>query len=129
MDGKSGSQFRVESNLTALFDADPQKSFFNYPNPLQPGNNNVNGEGTYFAYNLPNATGGELRIFTLLGELVWAASFSAADPAGRAGAHTRDIFWSGHNGAGKRVLNGVYVAMLQTEDGKKLTTKVAVLRR
>jgi hypothetical protein len=129
MDGKRGNQFRLESNLTALFDADPEKSFFNYPNPLQPGNDKVNGEGTHFAYNLPTATGGELKIFTLLGELVWELSFSATDPAGRTGPHTMDIFWNGHNGVGKRVLNGVYVAMLRTKDGKTLTTKVAVLRR
>ena len=128
-EGKSGSAFRLDSDLTVLFAADPEKSFFNYPNPFQPGNNIANGQGTHFAYNLREASSGTLKIFTLLGELVWESSFSEIDPAGRIGAHTTDIFWSGHNGAGKQVLNGVYVAILKTKDGKMLTTKVAVLKK
>jgi len=128
-DGRTLTKFRLESNLTAFFDADPGKSFFNYPNPFQPGNDKLNKQGTHFAYNLLEATSGELKIFTLLGELVWETSFSEAEAAGRAGPHTTDIFWDGRNGAGKRVLNGVYIAMLRLKGGKTLTTKVAVLKK
>jgi len=128
-EGNSGSAFRLDSDLTVLFAADPEKSFFNYPNPFQPGNNIANGQGTHFAYNLREASSGVLKIVTLLGELVWETSFTEIDPAGRIGPHTTDIFWDGHNGAGQRVLNGVYVAILKTKDGKMLTTKVAVLKK
>ena len=121
-DGKRGNQFRLESNLAAIHGADLQSSFFNYPNPFQPGNDPSNGQGTRF--NLPAGANGELKIFTLLGELVWEIQFEARNPLASQG-----IFWNGHNGAGKRVLNGVYVAMLKTNDGKMLTTKVAVLKK
>jgi len=121
LDGKQGKQFRLESNLTALHGAEAENSFFNYPNPFPPGDNLSNGEGTRFS--VPLGASGELKIVTMLGELVWETNIDSRQPAGPA------IFWSGHNGAGKRVLNGVYVAILKTKDGKMLTTKVAVLKK
>jgi hypothetical protein len=127
-DGKSGSAFRLDSDLAVLFDSDPQKSFYNYPNPLKPGNNQAQGEGTHFTYNLPEASAGELKIFTLLGELVWETSFSAADAAGSAGGHSRDLFWNGYNGANRKVLNGVYLALLKTAKYGTFMTKVAVVK-
>ena len=120
IDGKSGPQFRLESNLTAIHGAEASSSFFNYPNPFQPGNNQSNNEGTRFS--LPAGASGELKIFTLLGELVWETQIDLRNLSG-------PIFWNGHNGMDKRVLNGVYVAMLKTKDGKTLTTKVAVLKK
>jgi hypothetical protein len=127
-DGKSGAEFSLDSDLAVLFDSEPQKSFYNYPNPLKPGNNSAQGEGTHFTYNLPEASDGVLKIFTLLGELVWETSFSANDPAGRAGGHSRDLFWSGYNGANKKVLNGVYLALLKTPKFGTFMTKVAVVK-
>ena len=127
-DGKSGSGFGLDSDLVVLFDSEPQRSFYNYPNPLKPGNNQAQGEGTNFTYNLPEASAGELKIFTLLGELVWEASFSAADPAGSAGGHNRDLFWNGYNGANRKVLNGVYIALLKTPKYGTFMTKVAVVK-
>jgi hypothetical protein len=121
-DGKRGNKFRLETNLTALLGADPQSAFFNYPNPLQPGNDQSDGQGTLF--NVPAGASGELKIFTLLGELVWEADLESRRQLG-----TNGVFWNGHNGVGQRVLNGVYVAMLKTKDGKMLTTKVAVLKK
>jgi hypothetical protein len=38
-----------------------------------------------------------------------------------------DIFWDGRNGDGVVVLNGVYIAVLQTGSGTA-TTKVAVTK-
>lgn len=127
--GQSGEKFKLVSQLIVLFGAAPSEAFFNYPNPFQPGNDRAAKEGTHFNYNLPTATAGQLKIYTLLGELVWETSFSAADPAGQAGNHARDIFWNGYNGAGRRVLNGVYIAVLRLPQYGTFTTKVAVLRK
>ena len=121
-DGKRGNKFRLESNLTSLHGADAASAFFNYPNPFQPGDDLSRGEGTRF--NLPAGASGKLKIFTMLGELVWETAFEARNPLGVQG-----IFWNGHNGAGKRILNGVYLAILKTKDGKMATTKVAVLKK
>lgn len=127
--GQSGEKFSLVSKLIVLFGAAPAEAFFNYPNPFQPGDDRAAKVGTHFNYNLPAATTGELKIYTLLGELVWETSFSAADPAGQAGNHARDIFWNGYNGAGQRVLNGVYIAVLRLPQHGIFTTKVAVLRK
>ncbi|MDZ7363900.1 MAG: hypothetical protein ONB46_24775 [candidate division KSB1 bacterium] len=121
-DGRRGNKFRLESNLTSLHGADAASAFFNYPNPLQPGEDFSRGEGTRF--NLPAGASGELKIFTMLGELVWGTTVQAREPL-----EFQGIFWNGHNGAGKRVLNGVYLAVLKTNDGKMVTTKVAVLKK
>ncbi|MGH7601118.1 MAG: hypothetical protein ACREOI_32580, partial [bacterium] len=83
---------------------------------------------TRFTYNLPEASSGELKIFTLLGELVWETSFSAADPAGAKGEHFGDLFWNGYNGARRKVLNGVYIALLKTAKYGTFMTKVAVVK-
>jgi len=120
-DGKQGDKFRLESNSTALQGATDENSFFNYPNPFRPGDNWSNGEGTRFS--VPLGVSGELKIVTLLGELVWETKIDSRNLAATA------IFWDGRNGAGQRVLNGVYVAVLKTQNGKMLTTKVAVLKR
>ncbi len=69
-----------------------------------------------------------LKIFTLLGELVWETSFTANHPAGRAGGHSRDLFWNGYNGANRKVLNGVYIALLKTPKYGTFMTKVAVVK-
>jgi hypothetical protein len=127
-DGNSGPRFNLGSDLAVLFDSEPQQSFHNYPNPLKPGNNKTQGEGTHFTYNLPEASAGELKIFTLLGELVWETSFSAADPAGQAVGHRSELFWDGYNGARKKVLNGVYIALLITAKYGTFMTKVAVVK-
>lgn len=71
-----------------------------------------------------------LRIFTLLGELVRTISFSSADPQGLAGTHaaaSTTFVWDGTNENGQKVLNGVYVAVLVTNQGKAMT-KIAVAR-
>lgn len=117
-EGKRLEKFRLETTLAALHGADAVSSFFNYPNPLQPGNDLSAGQGTRF--NLPEGAAGELKIFTLLGELVWEVNVAAGD---------QGVFWNGQNGVGQRVLNGVYVAVLKPKNGKMLTTKVAVLRK
>jgi len=120
-DGKQGDKFRLESNSTALQGATDENSFFNYPNPFPPGDNWSSGEGTRFS--IPLGASGELKIVTLLGELVWEMKIDSRNLAATA------IFWDGNNGAGQLVLNGVYVAILKTNAGKMLTTKVAVLKR
>lgn len=123
--GKRDQDFQIDSDLTVLFASDPQEAFNNYPNPFRPGPNR--NDGTAFIYNLPEASDGELKIYTLLGELVWETSFSANSRAGRAGFHKGELAWDGFNSAGKKVLNGVYVAILTTKFGK-FTTKVAVVK-
>jgi hypothetical protein len=124
-EGRSDAEFQINAELNVFFDSDPQASFTNYPNPFRPGSRR--NCRTRFTYRLPDATDGELKIFTLLGELVMEKSFTAQEPAGRAGFHDNDLCWDGYNGNGKLVLNGVYIAMLKTKFGT-FKTKVAVVK-
>ena len=121
---------QVVSSKRVIAEADFQKSFYNYPNPFDPdavSDTHPQG-GTYFNYMLTQATEVEFRIYTLLGELVYAKSYTSADPEGRPSTSPKRIFWDGRNGNGARVLNGVYLAMLKV-NGNTATTKVAVLKK
>jgi len=116
---------QVVSAKRLIGEADFQKSFYNYPNPFDPDD----PQGATFQYKLSQPSDLEFRIYTLLGELVYAQSFKSTDREGRpAPQGYNTLFWNGRNGAGARVLNGVYLAMLKT-GGNTATTKVAVLKR
>lgn len=131
-DGSEISSLEITSDLSVVLEAELEKSFINYPNPF--GRSGY--EQTKFVYYLEENADVELRIFTLLGELVWSKSFQSDEPEGQAGMHEDHYFgtggppilWDGRNGAGHKVLNGVYIAVLSTSKGKQATTKVAVIK-
>jgi flagellar hook assembly protein FlgD len=70
----------------------------------------------------------ELRIFTLMGRLVRFTELSNVPE----GLHTTLLSWDGSNGQGNRVVNGVYIAVLQVRyrNGGTETyeTKVAYIK-
>ncbi|MFQ6114871.1 MAG: hypothetical protein ACE5NG_12450, partial [bacterium] len=113
----------LSSEFTILVDAGLEASFFNFPNPFGQSSRPI----TRFNYNLTQDSDITIRIFTLLGELVWSKSYSASDPEGKAGNHSGEIFWDGTNDKGQKVLNGVYVAVLTTTNGKAMT-KIAIAK-
>ncbi|MBN2090590.1 hypothetical protein JW964_13345 [candidate division KSB1 bacterium] len=122
----------LTSNFTAVLEANFKATFLNYPNPF----GSRGKDRTKFIYYLEQESDVEINIFTVLGELVWSKKFSQHDPEGAAGMHEENnlssggppIWWDGRNGNGNKVLNGVYIAVLSTGDGKQTTTKVAVLK-
>ena len=114
----------IQSSVAVVLDANFEATFGNYPNPFGKPDRLV----TKFVYYLDKDMGGELRIYTLVGDLVWKRSFTAGSRLGTRGLHDGDITWNGTNMHGMKVLNGVYVAVLTTEDGKKVITKVAVVK-
>ncbi|MFQ5636749.1 MAG: hypothetical protein ACE5IR_01980 [bacterium] len=116
----------IAPGISVLFDDDLNASFYNFPNPF----GNQSRPSTRFNYRLAQDSDVTLRIFTLLGELVRTISFSSADPQGLAGTHaaaSTTFVWDGTNENGQKVLNGVYVAVLVTNQGKAMT-KIAVAR-
>ncbi|MFQ5602350.1 MAG: FlgD immunoglobulin-like domain containing protein, partial [bacterium] len=78
-------------------------------------------------YNLVQDSDVTIRIYTLLGELVRTLTFDETQIQGLAGVHSGDIEWDGTNDKGQKVLNGVYVAVLITKQGKA-TTKIAIAK-
>ncbi len=130
--GRTGSNFKVVSSLAVLVDAS-FNNFFNYPNPMSAGP--LPDAGTQFVYFLPKDSEVALEVYTMLGELVWKTRYLPTDPEGRQGSHGArggsltlpGITWDGLNGSGRKVLNGVYVAVLKTNSGA-VRTKVAVVK-
>jgi len=129
-DGSDVAANQVVSAKRVIAEADFQKSFYNYPNPFDPDQITADHPqgGTYFNYMLTQASEVEFRIYTLLGELVYARSYTSSDAEGRPSQSPKRLFWDGRNGKGERVLNGVYLAMLKINGGMA-TTKVAVLKK
>ncbi|RMD92726.1 MAG: T9SS C-terminal target domain-containing protein, partial [Calditrichaeota bacterium] len=119
----NGENSPIVSEKTVILQKELAKNFYNHPNPFGTPDKPV----TFFKYSLDKDSDVLLRIYTLFGELVWEKRFSATDPQGRATSGLKSISWNGVNGAGMRVLNGIYLAVLTTNTGT-VTTKVAVMR-
>ncbi|MCI0496590.1 hypothetical protein L0Z72_16430, partial [candidate division KSB1 bacterium] len=121
----SHGMINIESHSPVIVPPTLKQAFGNYPNPFGSSGKEV----THFVYYLTQNTDLQLRIFTLLGELVWKCAYRASDPQGKKGLHqSQDIVWNGKNLKGHTVLNGVYVAIIQTTDGNSATAKIAVLK-
>jgi len=122
--GQKLEVLNIESGPSIIIDADFDKAFFNFPNPFGVPSR----PETYFVYYLDQDTNVEIKIYTLIGELVWSRSYSASDPQGKKGSHEADIIWDGRNDKGYCVLNGLYIARIATGYGKTSLTKIAIIK-
>jgi len=122
--GESSAEFEITSGFSNIVPRNFAKAFWNYPNPFGSSDKRT----TTIQYLLDEDTDVELRIYTLLGELVWSKRYSKDEPQGKKGMHDGDFTWDATNSSGHKVLNGVYAAVLSTSYGKSATTKIAVLK-
>ena len=113
----------ITSNISAILGKNVKTTFGNYPNPFGRQDHLT----TDFVYYLESDSFGEIKIYTLTGNLVKVYKFSDSDLEGRRGVRDGDISWDGKNGNGHTVLSGVYVAVL-TIKGKSLVTKIAYMK-
>ncbi len=121
---QSGTNLKLSSDF-CLIKADNLKEYFtNYPNPF----GSPNRPTTTIAYYLTEDTDVDIKIYTLVGELVWSRSYRATDPQGRKGPHDGDVIWDATNDKGYRVLNGVYIIYIKTGNGETAMTKAAVIK-
>ncbi|MDZ7319307.1 MAG: hypothetical protein ONB11_09150 [candidate division KSB1 bacterium] len=121
---ETGVNLLLESDF-CLIKGDNLKDFFrNYPNPF----GNSQRPVTTIAYYLKEDTDVEVKIYTLIGELVWSRKFRADEPQGRKGPHAGDLTWDARNDNGHKVLNGVYIIYLKTGTGESVMTKAAVIK-
>ena len=88
----------------------------------------MNKPETYFVYYLEQDSDVRIQIYTILGERVWARSYTKNDPQGKKGPHEGDIIWDARNDKGHKVLNGVYVARISTDNNKDAIIKIAVIK-
>ncbi len=122
--GQKLEVINIKSNPSVIIESDFDKAFRNYPNPF----GNPNRPQTKFIFYLDQDTDIDIKIYSLIGELVWSRSYTANDPQGKRGHHEGDIVWDGRNERGYVVLNGVYIARIATGYGKNTLTKIAVIK-
>ncbi|MGD9486645.1 MAG: hypothetical protein AB7W47_01360 [Calditrichaceae bacterium] len=112
------------SEAFTVISSNPQEAFRNYPNPF-----GRNEEFTTIVFQLDHDSDVEIRIFTLLGELVWTKIL----PNQIAGLHYDDVRWNGKNDRGYVVLNGVYLCAIDIKpkgggSRQKFITKIAYIK-
>ncbi len=119
------SILNLRSHCPVITENDLKRSFRNYPNPF----GTPDRKKTHFIYYLAQDCDIDLKIYTLIGELVWSCSYSSSDPRGKRGVHQEDdITWDARNARGNKVLNGVYIARIKTSYGETAMTKIAVIK-
>ncbi|MFH1723972.1 MAG: S8 family serine peptidase [Elusimicrobiota bacterium] len=87
-----------------------------FPIPWMPGTGDARFGGAQLRFsNLP--ADGEVRLFTILGELVWQGQASVAGL----------LDWEGRNQSGREAASGTYLAVI-TGGGARKVTRVVVIR-
>jgi hypothetical protein len=118
-DNPVGSSMRV-----TVVAKEVDKIFGNYPNPF--GSEYAT---TKFVFWAEDAGTAELRIYTLMGGLVYSQTVNL--PEGNK-LYDGFIQWNGRNNAGHEVLNGVYLAILKIRykngQTRSFKTKVAYIK-
>ena len=121
-----GEPISWQTDPTAVVERNFAASISSYPNPFNPREG-----GTKIGYYLPTAASLEIRIFTLLGDLVWTKTVAAADPLGAAGLHTGEmaLVWEGRNDIGNEIRSGIYICMIRNlSTGEEEKFKIAVVK-
>jgi len=122
--GTIATDLMTEVEVIGITESGFTNSFLNYPNPFGYSDR----PETIFNYNLLENSKVNIRIYTLLGRLVWSSPVYEADTSqGRRGGHDNDIKWDGKNDKGYDVISGIYVAVITTNQGTA-STKIAVAR-
>jgi hypothetical protein len=119
--GKYDNNFRIGGNFI-ITPISTGQSLMVRNNPFNP-----NLGKAEIAYNLESDASVTMKIFTLMGEMVYQAEFAAGAEGGREGSNY--LNWDGANEEGKTVVNGVYVVVIRNNNsGQAYKIKLAVLK-
>jgi hypothetical protein len=117
-----------ESEIFSLTANDPKEAFCNYPNPF--GQPPFETTKIVFLLTTPGNANVNIRIFTLMGELVKSKWNKNLDNLPR-GLYDGYLEWDGRNDRGDRVLNGVYLCIIEIKANgfnEKFMTKIAYIK-
>jgi hypothetical protein len=119
-------ELNLTSGVHVVIDPVLNKTFFNYPNPFGTSSRPI----TKFLYFLEKSSDVTITIYTLTGEMVKSWNYTKADHPRETqeGLHDGHITWDGTNGQGGKVMNGVYLAYINTDYGESAVTKIAVIK-
>jgi len=112
----------LNSKEFSLVSENPKDDFGNYPNPF-----GRQHERTNIAFRLTDDSDVNIRIFTLVGGLVWTKKLQGLSM----GSHKTT--WDGRNDKGHLVLNGVYLCSIEIRpvnggSTKRYITKIAFIK-
>jgi len=101
---------QMSSGTITIIPNDPAEAFITYPNPF-----GSNQEYANIRVFMPNNGDVEIRIFTMVGELVKTFNYAGETAGIHDGRDDERYRWNGKNDRGKTVLNGVYICVLRTK--------------
>jgi hypothetical protein len=111
----------------SIVPSDPEEAFITYPNPFGKNQDYAN-----IKFILESGGDVEIRMFTLVGELVWTRIVQGETPGVHDGAYETQYRWDGKNDKGYTVLNGVYLCVIRLKENngetKTYTKKVAYIK-
>ncbi|MBN2183690.1 MAG: T9SS type A sorting domain-containing protein [Candidatus Krumholzibacteriota bacterium] len=113
-----------ECGPLSVMDADFSKYVHNYPNPFRAGS-----ETTKITYFLTRDSSVSIKIYDLMGILVWTKDIPAGEQGstGSEDGTVWDVEWDGRNGRGALVRNGVYICKIQA-GSESAIFKIAVAK-
>jgi hypothetical protein len=99
-------------------------SVTNFPNPFAAGS-----QSTRIRYVLTQNQDVNIKIYTLLGDLVYSHVYSAGmtGAMGQPTGYTNEILWDGRNDVGTLVANGMYLLEIKTDSGSEVR-KIGVVK-
>jgi len=112
------------SGPLSVMSGDFEEYVHNYPNPFRAGS-----EETRIAYFMTEDAPVTIRIYDLMGNLVWTKDIAAGE-TGATGSEPGtwcEVNWDGRNDKGQLVRNGVYLCRLQA-GSRSATFKIAVAK-
>lgn len=86
----------------------------NYPNPFLPSK----GQITKIRYTLKETCDVKIKIYDLIGDLVWTYTAYAGEEGGKEGVN--EIVWDGRNGQGDLVYPGGYICLIKAGGNEKI---------
>ncbi len=104
--------FSALTLVATLSTAEKLSAVTSFPNPFNPSQ-----ETAKIRYALNENAGVNIRIYTVLGDLVRVLRFDAGSSGGAGAANglTNEVFWDGKNGDGEMAANGMYLVRIEAE--------------
>jgi hypothetical protein len=112
------------SGPLVIMSRDFEEYMHNYPNPFRAGS-----ESTRIAYYMTEDASVSIRIYDLMGNLVWSKDIEAGEPraSGTQPGTWCEVSWDGRNDKGQLVRNGVYLCRVKA-GSRTATCKIAVAK-
>ncbi len=111
---------RLRSQPLVILSNNFEEYAHNYPNPFRAGS-----EQTRIAYTMDADGAVAVKIFDVLGSLVYEKQYARGEPG--TGSGPQEVTWDGRNMKGETVRNGIYICQLEA-GGHSVKIRIAVAK-